>query len=117
MSRSPRKVLDSKGHVGGGEPTIWPEDLGVVINISAADPASNSVDGVLQSAVDAVLQAIEEAGLSVSVSRRRRTSDGRHATFSCAAARIETIEHIMEGRSSVVGDERLPQDEPVEGSQ
>lgn len=114
VPRAPDKVLDSPGNVRTGESTIWPEDLGVRIDVRSSEATKGRTNCILQAAIDAVLQAIEEAGLSVSVSGRHGAADGRHATFSCAAARIETIECALEGRSFRVGGGWVPQDEPVE---
>lgn len=112
MSKSPRKGLDSKGH--GGVRSLWPQDVGVNIDVQASEFAAGSVDRVLQPAIDALLQALAEDGFLVSISRSSRAPEGRHAAFSCAATRDETIWRYLEERGRPV-DDGVSQDEPAEG--
>lgn len=110
------KPVDSSRDVRVEKPALWYEDVGVRVDVFAGEAAKGCIDPILSAAINAVLQAVEEAGLFIQVSSRHGAADGRNASFSCAAAREETIERIVEGRSfRVGGSEWVPQDEPVEG--
>lgn len=110
-------VLDGPKSGRDRSPSLWPEDMGIDIDVCTENAAIGSVTvgEILQRAVDAIVQEAEAHGLQLSLSSRNRTADGRNTACSLSFARSETIELVMERRGPPMEGSGVPQDEPVEG--